>query len=99
MTTTSYTQLKDGTWGVRIIGTVPQVGAIIVVTKKSGETKTENIAKVLWTGNGVTLATIRQHSHQKGVRSLPSCGCSCHRSRPTSTAQLCSTCQLDECWN
>lgn len=47
----SYTKLRDGNWGVRIVGPAPQQGATVTVTKKSGETKTETIGRLLWEGD------------------------------------------------
>jgi hypothetical protein len=56
----TYTKLSNGNWGLRIQSgqTRIQSGDSIVVTKKSGETKNEKVGKIVWTGNGVTLATI-----------------------------------------
>lgn len=53
---TTYTKLRDGSWGLRGDGLA--AGAKVTVTKKSGESKVETVGKVLWTGNGVSLATI-----------------------------------------
>jgi hypothetical protein len=58
--TATYTKLKSGDWGVRIEGGTVKQGDTITVTKKSGERKQETIAKVVWTGNGITLAAIGQ---------------------------------------
>lgn len=55
---TTYTKLRDGSWGLRVEGPAPAAGQTVTVTKKSGETKAEKIGKVLWTGNGVSLCTI-----------------------------------------
>lgn len=52
----TYTKLKDGSWGIRGTNLVP--GTSITVTKKSGETKQETVGNILWTGDGVSLATI-----------------------------------------
>jgi hypothetical protein len=55
----TYTKLKSGEWGIRVTeGTVTE-GQTVTVTKKSGETKEEVVAKVVWSGNGVTLCAIR----------------------------------------
>ena len=53
----SYTKLKDGSWGIRVDGTVAP-GSVVTVTKKDGTRNTEKVAKVLWTGNGVALCSI-----------------------------------------
>lgn len=57
--TASYTKLKSGEWGIRVEGGTPKSGERITVVKKSGETKTETIAKVVWSGNGVVLCAIQ----------------------------------------
>lgn len=55
---TTYTKLKDGSWGVR--GPINEIvnHSSVVVTKKSGEQKSEDIEKILWTGNGIALASL-----------------------------------------
>jgi hypothetical protein len=58
MASITYAKLKDGSWGIRADGTALTVGQIVTVTKKSGETKSETVARVLWTGDGITLAAI-----------------------------------------
>jgi hypothetical protein len=70
--TATYTKLRDGSWGVRVVGTVAP-GAMVQVVKKSGESKTKIIGRVVWTGNGVTLATLacestRSTTHRRGRR-------------------------------
>jgi hypothetical protein len=45
----TYSKLKDGTWGARVITDEPlSVGTSIIVTKRSGEQKTETVKEVLW---------------------------------------------------
>jgi len=78
----SYTKLRDGSWGLRIQGSA-QKGQSVIVTKKSGETKTEIVGKILWSmENGITLVAIAQsgNSHSRssdGRRRAGSCGCDC----------------------
>jgi hypothetical protein len=57
---TTYTKLRDGSWGVRIEGPAPAAGQTVVVTKKSGESKAEKIGKVLWTSPGSGLLLYRR---------------------------------------
>lgn len=47
---TTYGRLDDGTWGLRVEGAVPEVGASLTVTKKDGSTKTEVVGAILWQG-------------------------------------------------
>ena len=62
---TTYSKLKDGSWGVR--GSVAEVvaGASVTVNKKSGESKTETVGRVLWTDGELALATIAASSSSK----------------------------------
>ena len=55
----TYTKLRDGSWGVRVTGAAVKAGDRVTVTKKSGESKVEVIDRVLWTGNGVSLCSVR----------------------------------------
>jgi hypothetical protein len=63
MATASYTKLKSGEWGVRIVGTA-SAGQTITVTKKDGTSKQETITKIVWSGNGITLAAVAQRAPQ-----------------------------------
>jgi hypothetical protein len=53
----TYTKLRDGSWGIRATEAVT-AGQSVTVTKKSGESKTELVRNVLWSGNGVWLCAI-----------------------------------------
>ena len=54
---TTYTKLRDGSWGVRApAGT--KAGDLISVTKRDGSTKPERVERVLWQGDGVALCSI-----------------------------------------
>lgn len=55
--TTTYTKLRDGSWGVRApSGT--KAGDLITVTKRDGSTKPERVERVLWQGDGIALCSI-----------------------------------------
>jgi hypothetical protein len=57
MTKTTYTKLRDGSWGVRApAGT--KAGDPITVTKRDGTTKPERVERVLWEGDGIALCAI-----------------------------------------
>lgn len=58
--TATFTKLRDGDWGLRIVGPhAVEPGQTVTVTKKSGETSTERVGEVIWSdGKGVTLAKI-----------------------------------------
>lgn len=46
----TYTKLSNGTWGIRVSGIAVEAGTKITVCKQSGETKSEQVERVLWTG-------------------------------------------------
>ena len=60
-----FTEFKDGylaeteirRMGVRVAGSAKPCDSV-TVTKKSGETQSVTIGRVVWTGDGVTLATV-----------------------------------------
>jgi hypothetical protein len=53
----TYAKLRDGSWGVKVPGKAT-AGQTVTVEKKSGERRTERIARVLWSGDGVSLCSI-----------------------------------------
>jgi len=50
MNSASYTKLRSGAWGVRGIGTAPNSGDTVTVTKKSGATDERTVERVVWSG-------------------------------------------------
>jgi hypothetical protein len=59
----TYAKLNSGDWGVRVearLNTKPAAGDTVLVRKASGETKTEAIDRVVWSGSGVHLCAIRR---------------------------------------
>lgn len=79
----TYAKLKDN-WGLRGEATLLAPGVTVMVKKKDGTTKTEVVGQVVWTSNGVALATITKtgngngHTHKSGDCS---CTMSCCRPR------------------
>ena len=64
-TQATYTKLRDGSWGLR--GTGLSAGRSVTVSTKAGATKRETVGRILWTGDGIVLATIAtasRSSHQ-----------------------------------
>lgn len=57
-TSATYTKLRTGAWGLRIVGPTPAPGEQVTVTKRGGVTKREQVRAILWRGDGVALATI-----------------------------------------
>lgn len=54
----TYTKLQSGDWGLRGTPSELTAGAVVTVRKSNGETKRETVGRVVWTGNGVSIATI-----------------------------------------
>ena len=54
MTGATYTKLKDGSWGLRVVRhsseEAPGQGEVVAVSKKDGSKKDEAIGRVLWSG-------------------------------------------------
>lgn len=46
----SYKKLRDGGWGIRTSGGVPDVGDTVEVVTKSGEAKQEEVSRIVWSG-------------------------------------------------
>ena len=99
---TSYTKLKDGTWGIRGAGLVE--GTTVQVTKKSGETKSATVGQIIWTGADkktgavISLARIAQSGSGRSSRTSSYgdyCGYQCPVSRKTCNAANgpCHDCQ------
>ena len=58
-TTATYTKLKSGAWGLRIVGNIRvQSGDRVTVSKKDGSRKEETVGAILWSGDGVMLCSI-----------------------------------------
>lgn len=55
-TTVTFSRLKDKSWGLRGPGLKP--GITVPVEKKDGTVVRKTVGKVLWAGDGVSLATI-----------------------------------------
>lgn len=71
---TTFTKLRDGSWGLRSTDTLV-AGQSITVTKKSGESESKTVGRILWTGNGITLATVASSGSSSRGRSYGGCSC------------------------
>jgi hypothetical protein len=56
--TTTFTKLRSGQWGLRGSQSALQPGATIGVAKRDGSTKECVVGRVIWTKDGIALATI-----------------------------------------
>lgn len=66
----SYTKLPDGTWGIRVTGTRPEVGDRVTVTKSSGQTKEETV-KAIVDDSGDCTFTCTVEPKQRAKRKAP----------------------------
>ena len=53
--TVTYAKLRNGDWGLRSTSTLKE-GQTVTVTTKAGQSRTETVGKIVWSGNGVWLA-------------------------------------------
>jgi hypothetical protein len=61
----SYTKLRDGGWGLRVSGQTVTPGQVVTVTKKDGSTKQEVADKVIWSGDGLQICSIKLSASPK----------------------------------
>lgn len=54
MTEASPIKLKNGNWGAKARGKVRE-GDMVQITTKAGKTWAARVAKVVWSGNGVSI--------------------------------------------
>jgi hypothetical protein len=72
-TMTTYTKLKDGTWGIRGEGLI--AGKSVTVVKKSGEQRVETVTHIIWTGvDGTQVASIQPSTPKSNGRHYRSNG-------------------------
>lgn len=59
----TFTKLRNGSWGLRVQGTVT-IGATVETTTKAGKVERKTVGKVIWTGNGISLCEIAAEAQQ-----------------------------------
>jgi hypothetical protein len=59
MTTATPTKLRNGDWGAKVAGSVRQ-GDKIQIRTKSGKEWTARVARVLWSGDNVSIVATEQ---------------------------------------
>lgn len=80
MTQATPTRLRNGDWGARARGEV-SVGDVVHITTRGGKEWDATVARVLWTGDGVSIvATERQSSRSdrgwgRGRGTWTGCSC------------------------
>jgi hypothetical protein len=62
---TTYTKLRDGSWGIKVQGTA-SAGQTVTVTKRDGSSKAETVARVLWAGDGVAICSVANKGASSG---------------------------------
>lgn len=62
----TWTKLRDGSWGIKGPKTEIAAGARVQVQKKDGEIQTVTIAKVVWSGDDVAIASIVAERREGG---------------------------------
>src|SRR5690554_2743783 len=71
--TATFTKLRSGEWGIRVVGKV-EAGDTVLVKKKSGDVETKTIDRVIWHGNGVSICAIRGGAYRSRGRAYGSRG-------------------------
>jgi len=93
---TTYTKLKSGNWGIRSTSPLRD-GQTVTVRKKSGETKSETIERVVWSGNGVWLAAIAQRGGRDSYGNRIGTGASYRAGVTAPGRRRCPNCGSREC--
>lgn len=65
----SYTKLRSGNWGVRSTSQL-LVGSTVSVVKRSGDSKSETVGVLVWSGQGVWLYAIASVGSQSASRGV-----------------------------
>lgn len=91
--------MRDGSWGIRSTAALA-AGQTVTVTKRDGGTKLETVAHVVWSGNGVWLASLvasrtPARSSQSSAGRHPRTGCSCGSREGITRDSDCRQCQYD----
>jgi len=72
-------KLKSGDWGAKVQGTVT-VGDIVTITTKAGKTWQARIARVIWTGDGISICATESMDRPayRARFGVDYCGYRCH---------------------
>lgn len=100
-TTNTYTKLNSGDWGIRVAGKATS-GQRVIVTKKSGESKTETVSKVLWADGKISLCSIERGQGGDSTGRRISTGESYRAGVTAPGGKTCPYCGSRECaraWN
>lgn len=99
----SYTKLKSGEWGVRVVGPKPREGQSVTVKKKDGTEKRETVEQVVYSapdGRTHLIAVSRAErprTAQVGIRGgRRRTGCRCGSYEDEINAGDCFSCRHDQ---
>lgn len=62
----TFIKLKDGAWGLQVIGEKPRVGDSLLVDRRDGSQESKIVDRVLWSKNDVHLCSIRGSAAKRG---------------------------------
>lgn len=97
----TYTKLRSGEWGIRVTeDEPPEEGTVVTVSKSNGEKKTETVDKVIWSGDGVHLCSIKRAAKAKAPAPAGSLrnrrtGCACGSIEGDPQDTDCFSCRQD----
>jgi hypothetical protein len=78
--TATPTKLRNGSWGARV-GANVQPGDIVRITTKAGKSWDATVAKVIWTGDGVSICATSsgasRNTYYTPSRRRPGCCSEC----------------------
>lgn len=98
---TTYTKLRDGSWGLRSTQDAAP-GLMLTVTKKDGTTKRETVAHKLWSDGKVYLYAIVKTSATDSYGNNIRSGASYRSGVTAPRGRVCPMCGSRECskaWN
>lgn len=83
------TKLRSGNWGARVQGRVHE-GDVITITTRAGKSWQAEVAKVVWSGNGVSIcATESAGPRRSGRRASQYANGYCYYPCPVSGRKCC----------
>jgi len=89
------TKLKNGSWGARVATTNVRAGDIVIIKTRDGKTWEEEVTKVVWSGNGVSICATSNTGRRAPRKSATPTGCSCGSVVEYSKPTDCWTCRHD----
>jgi hypothetical protein len=66
----TWTKLKDGSWGGRIVGQ-PEEGDVVIVRKRDGKEEEKQVARIVWTDGQVSLVAFGAPAARRAAPAAP----------------------------